>query len=117
MSDDDLDNHELERGEDSDVDDADEAEDLPTSDHNHDDGDGDGDDDSGAPVVKSRKKAAPKTDPFEGLSAEAKEREREMLALQMEEFMARGGKVQEVGANVVADPPKKPQGKYGSRPI
>jgi|TARA_R110001592_G_scaffold107065_8_gene300000 ABC-type Zn2+ transport system substrate-binding protein/surface adhesin len=116
MSDDDLDNDDLERDEDSDVDDSDEAEDRPTSDHNHDD-DGDGDDDSDTPVVKSRKKAAPKADPLEGLSVEAKEREREMLALQMEEFMARGGKVQEVGANVVADPPKKPQGKYGSRPI
>ena len=32
-------------------------------------------------------------------------------------FLARGGKVQEVEANVVADPPKKPDNKYGSRPI
>ena len=35
----------------------------------------------------------------------------------MEEFLSRGGKVQEVEANVVADPPKKPDNKYGSRPI
>jgi len=35
----------------------------------------------------------------------------------MEDFLARGGKVQEVEANVVADPPKKPDNKYGSRPI
>ncbi len=27
------------------------------------------------------------------------------------------GKVQEIDSNVVADPPKKPEGKYGSRPI
>jgi hypothetical protein len=35
----------------------------------------------------------------------------------MEEFLSKGGKVQEVEANVVADPPKKPDNKYGSRPI
>jgi hypothetical protein len=35
------------------------------------------------------------------------------LAKAMEEFL-RGGKVQEVEANVVADPPKKPDNKYGS---
>ena len=35
----------------------------------------------------------------------------------MEEFLARGGKVQEIESNVVADPPKKPDNKYGSRPI
>lgn len=109
MSDDDLENDEIEREDDSDADDTD---DLPEADH--DDGDDDGSD---APIVKSRKKAAAQPDALEGLSLEAKEREREMLARQMEEFMARGGKIQEVGANVVADPPKKPEGKYGSRPI
>ncbi|WP_373186614.1 hypothetical protein [Halopseudomonas sp.] len=112
MSDDDLENDELERDDDSDADDSDDNDDLPVADHED-----DSDDDSDAPVVKSRKKAAVQPDVLEGLSLEAKEREREMLARQMEEFMARGGKVQEVGANVVADPPKKPQGKYGSRPI
>ena len=35
----------------------------------------------------------------------------------MEEFLARGGAVQEIEPNVVADPPKKPDSKYGSRPI
>lgn len=113
MSDDDLENDEMERPGDSDADDSDDTDDLPVADHY----DGDADDDSDAPVVKSRKKAAVKADPLEGLSLEAKEREREMLARHMEEFMARGGKIQEVGANVVADPPKKPEGKYGSRPI
>lgn len=113
MSDDDLENDDLERDDDSDIDESDDNDDLPVAEHD----DGDGDDDSDAPVVKSRKKAAAQPDLLEGLSLEAKEREREMLARQMEEFMARGGKVQEVDANVVADPPKKPQGKYGSRPI
>ena len=48
---------------------------------------------------------------------EAKNKERDALARAMEEFLAKGGKVQEVEANVVADPPKKPDNKYGSRPI
>ncbi|MNX75035.1 hypothetical protein D3C86_1064930 [compost metagenome] len=50
-------------------------------------------------------------------SIEAKNKERDALAKAMEEFLSRGGKVQEVEANVVADPPKKPDNKYGSRPI
>jgi hypothetical protein len=50
-------------------------------------------------------------------SVEAKNKERDALARAMEEFLSKGGKVQEVEANVVADPPKKPDNKYGSRPI
>jgi hypothetical protein len=50
-------------------------------------------------------------------SVEAKQKDRDALARAMEEFLARGGKVQEVEPNVVADPPKKPDSKYGSRPI
>ncbi|MEH6388509.1 MULTISPECIES: hypothetical protein [Pseudomonas] len=74
------------------------------------------DDDEDAPVVKTRKKA-PVEDPLEGLSIEAKAREREMLERQIAEFMARGGQVQEIDSNVVSDPPRKPDSKYGSRPI
>ena len=44
-------------------------------------------------------------------SMEAKQKERDALARAMEEFLNRGGKVQEVEANVVADPPKKPDNK------
>ncbi|QJD60018.1 hypothetical protein HG264_14530 [Pseudomonas sp. gcc21] len=74
------------------------------------------DDDEETPVVKPRKKAAVE-DPLEGLSVEAKAREREMLERQIAEFMARGGQVQEIDSNVVSDPPRKPDSKYGSRPI
>jgi hypothetical protein len=101
MSDDDIEDDELddvEATEDSD------DTDLPDS-----------DEDTG-PAVKTRKKAV-EEDPLEGLSLEAKAREREMLARQMEEFMARGGQIQQIDDNVIGDPPKKPDGKYGSRPI
>lgn len=106
MSDDDIDDDDLDS-----VDDEDSADDLPEV-----DSDGGSDDDGDEPATKTRKKAAAE-DPLEGLSVEAKAREREMLARQMEEFMARGGKIQEVDANVVGDPPKRPDSKYGSRPI
>ena len=68
-------------------------------------------------AVKPRKKKVAAEEVVEGVSLEAKEREREMLARQMEEFLARGGQVQRVEDNAPADPPKKPEGKYGSRPI
>ncbi|WP_341521736.1 transcriptional regulator SutA [Pseudomonas sp. G.S.17] len=65
--------------------------------------------------AKGKAKAAVSVDELP--SVEAKNKERDALARAMEEFLARGGKVQEVEANVVADPPKKPDNKYGSRPI
>ena len=65
--------------------------------------------------TKGKAKAAVSVDELP--SVEAKNKERDALARAMEEFLARGGKVQEVEANVVADPPKKPDNKYGSRPI
>ncbi|MFJ4144445.1 transcriptional regulator SutA [Pseudomonas sp. NPDC089734] len=77
------------------------------------------DSDDGAEVsatpAKGKSKAAVSVDELP--SVEAKNKERDALARAMEEFLARGGKVQEVEANVVADPPKKPDNKYGSRPI
>ena len=108
MSDDDLENDDLEVG---DEDDGDEG--LATA---ADDVASDaGDDDSPTPVAKGKAKAAVSVD--EMPSIEAKQKERDALARAMEEFLSRGGKVQEVEANVVADPPKKPDNKYGSRPI
>ncbi|MEN5031320.1 hypothetical protein [Pseudomonas sp. Ps21-P2] len=68
-----------------------------------------------ATPAKGKAKAAVSVDELP--SVEAKNKERDALARAMEEFLARGGKVVEVEANVVADPPKKPDNKYGSRPI
>ncbi|MBU3058512.1 transcriptional regulator SutA [Pseudomonas indica] len=68
-------------------------------------------------VAAPGKKAKAAVEVDELPSIEAKQKEREALARAMEEFLARGGKVQEVEPNVVADPPKKPDSKYGSRPI
>ena len=107
MSDDDLENDELEVG---DEDENEEGLEAAADDVADDDGD-----DAPAPVSKGKSKAAVSGDDLP--SVEAKNKERDALARAMEEFLSKGGKVQEVEANVVADPPKKPDNKYGSRPI
>jgi hypothetical protein len=108
MSDDDLED-DLEVGEEDDTEELEAvAEDAP------DEGD-DGGDDAPAKTAKGKAKAAVSVDELP--SVEAKNKERDALARAMDEFLAKGGKVQEVEANVVADPPKKPDNKYGSRPI
>ncbi|MBN2994101.1 hypothetical protein JWR97_26115 [Pseudomonas cedrina subsp. fulgida] len=110
MSDDDLENDDLEVGDDEDTEESlevaadDVAEDLDDSAA-----------DDAAPKAKGKAKAAVSVDELP--SVEAKNKERDALARAMEEFLAKGGKVVEVEPNVVADPPKKPDNKYGSRPI
>jgi len=100
---------------DLDVSEDDDGEELDAAD------DGDASDDEGTDSERATptpKKAKAKAVELEELpSLEAKQRERDELARAMEEYLARGGRVQEVEPNVVADPPKKPDSKYGSRPI
>ncbi|AVJ25219.1 MULTISPECIES: transcriptional regulator SutA [Pseudomonas] len=110
MSDDDLEQDDLEVGDESDTEDGLE---VAAEDVAEDVDDSVGDD--AAPKAKGKAKAAVSVDELP--SVEAKNKERDALARAMEEFLAKGGKVQEVEANVVADPPKKPDNKYGSRPI
>ena len=108
MSDDDLENDDLGVGDEDETEEGLEAtaEDVA---------DDDGGEDAPVPAAKGKSKAAVSVDDLP--SVEAKNKERDALARAMEEFLSRGGKVQEVEANVVADPPKKPDNKYGSRPI
>lgn len=107
MSDEDLEHDELEGA------DEDSGEELAAAD----DGDS-GDEGDDEVAVGGKSKAKAKAVEVEELpSIEAKQKERDALARAMEEFLARGGKVQEVEPNVVSDPPKKPDSKYGSRPI
>jgi hypothetical protein len=113
MSDEDLDQDELEGADEEDTEEL-EAADDGASDDDGDDADDDGD---GAPTAKKKAKVKAAIDVEALPSVEAKQKERDALARAMEEFLSRGGKVQEVEVNVVADPPKKPESKYGSRPI
>ena len=109
MSDEELEQDDLEGA------DEDDGEELEAADAG-DDGEDDGSD-AVEPGSKPSKKAKAAEEVEELPSVEAKQKERDALARAMEEFLARGGKVQEVEPNVVADPPKKPDSKYGSRPI
>ena len=109
MSDEELEQDDLEGA------DEDDGEELEAADAG-DDGEDDGSD-AVEPGSKPSKKAKAAEEVEELPSVEAKQKERDALAKAMEEFLARGGGVQESEPNVVADPPKKPDSKYGSRPI
>ncbi|SEL21999.1 hypothetical protein SAMN05216214_109122 [Atopomonas hussainii] len=113
MSDDDIeqDDTELEDGDDDSLDDDDGVD--GADDYEGDDGD-DGD---GAPRASKKKKKSSDADDEGDHSLAAKNRERDALQAQIEAFLAKGGKVEVVGDDVSADPPKKPAVKYGSRPI
>ncbi|WP_078084657.1 hypothetical protein [Microbulbifer mangrovi] len=50
-------------------------------------------------------------------SITSRERARSQLNAEVEAFLARGGAIDEIDPEVTADPPRKPQPKYGSRPI
>jgi len=109
MSDEELEQDDLEGA------DEDDGEELEAADAG-DDGEDDGSD-AVEPGSKPSKKAKAAEEVEELPSVEAKQKERDALARAMEEFLSRGGKVQEIEPTVVADPPKKPDSKYGSRPI
>lgn len=50
-------------------------------------------------------------------SVRSREATRAALNAQIEEYLAKGGKINHVDNNVTADPPRKPTSNYGSRPI
>lgn len=47
----------------------------------------------------------------------SRQKMREEMSKEIEEFLARGGRIQHIEPNVTADPPRKPDSDYGSRPI
>lgn len=53
----------------------------------------------------------------ETLTVSSKEALRRQLEEEMERFLARGGKVQEIPPDVTTDPPQKPVSNYGSKPL
>lgn len=46
-----------------------------------------------------------------------RKRQREEVASEIEAFLSKGGGITSIDDNVRADPPKKPESNYGSRPI
>ena len=62
-------------------------------------------------------KAAAVVEALEDFSIASRQKIRDELEDQVAQFLARGGVISEVPANVTADPPKKPSPDYGGRPI
>jgi hypothetical protein len=58
----------------------------------------------------------PEDDPEER-TVSSRQSLRDEMDRQIQEFLSRGGKIQEIDPNVTADPPRKPESDYGSRPI
>ena len=56
-------------------------------------------------------------EPAEERTVESRKKLRASLDAQIEEFLKKGGKIEEVPSNLSNDPPKKPSGEYGNRPI
>lgn len=65
----------------------------------------------------SKSKAAAESEALEDFSIASRQKARDELEEQIAAFLAKGGKINEVPANVTADPPKKPTPDYGGRPI
>lgn len=47
----------------------------------------------------------------------SRQRVRSEMDSEVERFLKAGGKINNVAANVMGDPPRKPESSYGSRPI
>lgn len=50
-------------------------------------------------------------------SLAARNKVRDAMQAEIEAFLAKGGKIQQIDDNVMSDPPRKPVSNYGSRPI
>lgn len=68
-------------------------------------------------VSFSAKTKVAETETLEDFSIASRQKARDELEAQIAAFLARGGTINEVPANVTADPPKKPTSDYGGRPI
>jgi hypothetical protein len=61
--------------------------------------------------------AAADADSADERTVASRQKLREEMAAEIEAFLARGGKIAQIEPNVTADPPRKPDSDYGSRPI
>jgi len=75
--------------------------------------------DSADEVSPKAAKSAKATDSIDddAKSVTAHNEARKSLEDDVAAFLARGGRIEQVADNVMADPPRKPQSNYGSRPI
>ncbi len=51
------------------------------------------------------------------MNASAKDAERKLIQAEIEAFLQQGGRITQVGTDVMKDPPKRPESNYGGQPI
>lgn len=76
-----------------------------------------GDSESDTPASKEKDKDKEAIADAETLTVSSKEQARRQLEEEMERFLASGGKIRQIPPDESTDPPKRPSGGYGSRPI
>lgn len=76
--------------------------------------DGEGGD---APASKEKDKEKDILADAETLTVSSKESARRQLEEEMERFLASGGKIRQIPPDESTDPPKRPSGGYGTKPI
>ncbi len=74
-----------------------------------------GSDGGGGGAAKSE--AAALAQEAEERTVASRQAQRDEMDRQVAEFLARGGQIKQIDPNVTADPPRKPESDYGSRPI
>ncbi|HSB96713.1 MAG TPA: hypothetical protein VLC91_09700 [Spongiibacteraceae bacterium] len=79
--------------------------------------DGDTDVEASAPAGGGGSAAGAGEDSPDERTVASRQKLREEMASEIEAFLARGGKIAQIEPNVTADPPRKPDSDYGSRPI
>lgn len=68
-------------------------------------------------MTAQKKNEGPITSAELARTPQANEDARQQMANEVDAFLARGGAVKEIERGERADLPKKPENKYGSRPI
>lgn len=56
-------------------------------------------------------------EPADQRTVESRNKLRQSLNSQIEAFLKGGGEIEEIPSNFTSDPPQKPSGEYGNRPI
>ncbi len=58
-----------------------------------------------------------KDEQTDGRTVASRDSVRQKIADDIEAFLSKGGRIDEIAPDVTADPPKKPENNYGSRAI
>lgn len=89
---------------------AEEEQDADTDDDNETESEADAPAESAGPAINHEESPEERT-------VASRQKQRQEMEDQIAAFLASGGKIAQIEPNVTADPPRKPDSDYGSRPI